>query len=236
VIAELGDPERVPAIKERLATDALQLLDAAEPGSDLQLAWAQLLGWTATSTAQLDRVADLLNERVTVPGLVVDAELRWMLLARLVTTGRASDADIDAELERDPTDAGQRRATTCRASFPDAAHKAAAWTLLTDGESLGVIGVLEVADGFTQAEHADLLAPYTQRYFDILEHIWSTYGDHFSVVLSRALFPATADPRELIEQIDAFLAAEQREPGLLRVLIEFRDIAERARRSRALSA
>jgi aminopeptidase N len=236
VIAELGDPERVPAIKERLATDALRLLDAAEPGSDLQLAWAQLLGWTATSTAQLDRVADLLNERVTVPGLVVDAELRWMLLARLVTTGRASDADIDAELERDPTDAGQRRATTCRASFPDAAHKAAAWTLLTDGESLGVIGVLEVADGFTQAEHADLLAPYTQRYFDILEHIWSTYGDHFSVVLSRALFPATADPRELIEQIDAFLAAEQREPGLLRVLIEFRDIAARARRSRALPA
>jgi aminopeptidase N len=236
VIAELGDPRRVSAVKEQLAADALELLDTAEPGSDLQLAWAQALGWTAASTEQLDRIAGLLNQSIKVPGLVIDTELRWTLLARLATTGRASDADIDAELERDPTDAGQRRAITCRASFPDAAHKAAAWTLLTDSESLGVIGVLEVADGFTQAEHADLLAPYTQRYFDILEHIWSSYGDHFSVVLSRALFPATADPRELIEQIDAFLAAQEREPGLLRVLIEFRDVAERSLRSRALQA
>ena len=144
------------------------------------------------------------------------------------------DAEIDAELERDSTDAGERRAATCRASLPDEAHKAAAWTLLTETDLLGVQGVIEVADGFTQAEHADLLVPYTQRYFDTLERIWSAYGDHFSVVLSRALFPATADPHVLIEQIDTFLGAEPREPGLVRVLVEFRDVAERALRSRAL--
>jgi aminopeptidase N len=234
VIAELGDPQRVREVKEHLATAAVRLLDAAEPDSDHQLAWAQSLGWTATSNEQLDRVAGLLDASVEVPGLVVDTELRWTLLGRLASTGRAGDAEIDAELERDSTDAGQRRAATCRASLPDAAHKAAAWTLLTESDLLGVQGVLEVADGFTQAEHADLLAPYAQRYFDTLAHIWSSYGDHFSVVLSRALFPTTADPRELIERIDSFLGAEQREPGLVRVLVEFRDVAERALRSRAL--
>jgi aminopeptidase N len=233
VIAELCDPRRAPEVKERLATSAAQLLDAAEPGSDHQLAWAQALGSTATSKEQLDLVAGLLDASVEVPGLVVDTELRWTLLGRLATTGRATDAEIDAELERDSTDAGQRRAATCRASLPDAAHKAAAWSLLTETDLLGVQGVLEVADGFTQSEHADLLAPYAQRYFDTLAHIWATYGDHFSVVLSRALFPTTADPRELIGQIDSFLGAEQREPGLVRVLVEFRDVAERALRSRA---
>jgi aminopeptidase N len=236
VIAELGDPRRAPEVKEHLATGSLRSLDAAVPGSDHQLAWAQSLGWSATSKEQLDRVAGLLDASVEIPGLVVDTELRWTLLGRLATTGRVSDAEIDAELERDPTDAGQRRAATCRASLPDAAHKAAAWTLLTETDLLGVQGVLEVADGFTQSEHADLLAPYAQRYFDALAHIWSSYGDHFSVVLTRALFPATADPHELIEQINAFLDAEQREPGLVRILVEFRDVAERALRSRALEA
>ncbi|HEY1762244.1 MAG TPA: aminopeptidase N [Acidimicrobiales bacterium] len=236
VIAELGDPSQVSGVKEKLATTAARLLDAAKPGSDHQLAWAQLLGWTATSIAQLERVAGLLDGRVDVPGLVVDTELRWALLARLAAMGHASNADIDAQLKRDPTDAGQRRATTCRASLPDAAHKAAAWTLLAETDSLGVIGVLEVADGFTQLEHADVLAPYAKRYFDSLAHIWSTYGDHFCVVLSRALFPSTADPHELIEQINAFLGAEQREPSLERILVEFRDVAERALRSRALPA
>jgi aminopeptidase N len=234
VIAELADPKRVPEVKKHLAEAAVRMLGEAEPGSDHQLAWAQSLAWTATSPEQLDHVAALLEGRVEVPGLVVDTELRWTLLARLATTGRVGDAAIDAELERDSTDAGQRRAATCRASLPDAAHKEAAWTLLTASDSLGVQGVIEVADGFTQSEHADLLAPYAQRYFDTLEHIWSTYGDHFSVVLSRVLFPSTADPRQLIEQINAFLGAEQREPSLARVLVEFRDVAERALRSRAL--
>ncbi|HEV7959294.1 MAG TPA: ERAP1-like C-terminal domain-containing protein, partial [Acidimicrobiales bacterium] len=234
VMAELGDPRQVSVIKEQLAAAALRLIDEAAPGSDHQLAWAQLLGWTATSPAQLERVAGLLDGSVDVPGLIVDAELRWALLGRLATVGTVGDAVIDEELQRDPTDAGQRRAATCRASLPDAAHKAAAWTLLTESDLLGVQGVLEVSAGFTQSEHADLLAPYAQRYFDSLGHIWSAYGDHFSVVLSRALFPSTADPRALIEQIDAFLSAEQRGPGLVRVLIEFRDVAERSLRSRAL--
>ncbi len=236
VMATFGDPRWLPVAKEQLADVALRSLSAAEPGSDHQLAWAQLLSWTATSNAQLDRVEGLRNASVEVPGLVIDTELRWALLGRLATTGHLSDAAIDEELQRDPTDAGERRAATCRASIPDAAHKAAAWSLLTETDQLGVQGVLEVAEGFTQAEHADLLAPYAQRYFDALEGFWSNYGDHFSVVLSRALFPATADPQTLIEQINAFLGEREREPGLVRVLVEFRDVAERALRTRALQA
>jgi len=41
---------------------------------------------------------------------------------------------------------------------------------------------------------------------------------------------------ELLERTDAFLAAEARDPGLVRVLTERRDIVTRALRSRALAA
>jgi aminopeptidase N len=230
-----GDPQRVSEGKSELAAAAVRLLDAAEPGSDHQLAWAQLLSWTATTPEQLDVLAGLLDGSVQIPDLPVDAELRWALLRRLATAGRAGDAEIDAELNRDATDAGRRHATACRAAIPDAEHKAAAWHLLAETEDLGVQGVIEASRGFNQIEHASLLAPYAERYFEVLPAIWSSRGQHIRVLLAQVLFPYPAASPELMEQINAFLAAGQdRDPGLVRVLIEGRDIVARALRSRAL--
>jgi len=113
----------------------VQLLGSAEPGSDHQLAWIQLLAWTATAGDQLDLIAALLAGSTAIPGLLADAELRWSLLQRMAATGRADDAAIDAQLAADPSDAGRRNAAACRAAIPDAAHKEAAWQLLTGGQA-----------------------------------------------------------------------------------------------------
>jgi aminopeptidase N len=232
----MADPQWVPEGKERLATVAARLLHTAGPGSDHQLAWAQLLGWTAITPEQLDLLAGLLNGSAEIAGLTVDTELRWSLLSRLAATGRAGEAQIDAELQRDATDAGRRHAAACRAALPDAQHKAAAWALLAESEDLGVEGVIEVARGFTQPEHAHLLAPYAQRYFEILPVMWSSRGEALRLLLSEMLFPYPAASPELLDQIDAYLAAQERDPGLSRVIVERRDNIERALRSRALPA
>jgi aminopeptidase N len=234
ILVLMADPAWVPEGKAQLAAEAAHLLRSAEPGSDHQLAWAQLLGWTATTPDQLDLISGLLDSSVAIAGLSVDTELRWILLARLAATGRASDDDIDAELKRDPTDAGQRHAAACRAAIPDAAHKAAAWTLLAQSEDLGYEGSIAVANAFVQAEHAELLAPYGQRYLEVLPHIWSSREEHFRLLLGQVLFPYPAASAELIEQLDGFLAVSQRDPGLVRVIVECRDTAQRALRSRAL--
>jgi aminopeptidase N len=232
----MADPEWVRTGQEQLATAAAALLRSAEPGSDHQLAWAQLLSWTATTPDQLDLVAGLLDGRSEVPGLAVDTELRWSLLLRLVATGRAGDPEIDAELARDATDAGQRYAAGCRAAVPDAEHKAAAWAPLAESEDLGVEGVFEVTRGFAQPEHAPLLAPYAERYLEVMPTIWSSRGDHFRIVLGQQLFPYPAASPELVQRIDEFLAAEERDPGLARVVVECRATVQRALRSRALPA
>jgi aminopeptidase N len=228
-----GDPRWVPEGKAELAGAAARLLHAAEPGSDHQLAWVQLLSWTAATPEQLGLLAGLLDHGAELPGLTVDAELRWAILRRLATTGRAGDPQIDAELRRDATDAGTRHATACRAAIPDAAHKAAAWHLLAETEDLGALGVVECARGFIQPEHASLLAPYAERYFEVLPAIWSSRGEHLRMVLARLLFPYPAAGPELLGRIDGFLAAGDRDPGLARVLAETRDIVVRALRSRA---
>ncbi len=235
LMAVTADPSWLAEGKEQLATAALELLLAAEPGSDHQLAWAQLLSWTAITPEQLDFVAGLLDGSQVVPGLAVDTELRWALLRRLAATGRAGDAEIDAELATDPTDAGRRHAEASRASIPDAEHKAAAWQLITHADELGHEGVRAVASGFGQPEHAELLTPYVDAYFEVLPEIWESRGDHIKRLLADSLFPYTAASPELIRRIDEFLAAEQRDPALVRVLIDRRDIIDRALRSRALA-
>jgi aminopeptidase N len=233
-ITVASDPKWVPEGKSQLAEAGVGLLRAAEPGRSHQLAWAQLLSWTATTPEQLDLLAGLLDGSAGIPGLAVDTELRWALLRRLATAGRAGDAEIDAELERDATDAGIRHASACRAAIPDAEHKAAAWRMLTETEDLGVLAAAETAHGFLQPEHASLLAPYTERYFDILPKIWSARGEHLRIMLGQVLFPHPAASPELVARVDAFLAAGDCDPGLVRMLVERRDVVVRALRSAAL--
>jgi aminopeptidase N len=235
LLRSMADPAWVGEGKQQLATAAVGLLRSAEPGSDHQLAWAQLLGWTATTPGQLDLLAGLLDGSAEVPGLAVDTELRWALLERLAATGQAGDAEIDAELERDATDAGRRHAAGVRAAVPDAEHKEAAWALLAESDDLGVEGVIEVSRGFNQPEHAELLTPYAERYLATLPAIWSSRGEFFRNLLGQLLFPYPAVSPELVERLDAFLA-EDRDPGLARVVIEARDRVQRALRSRALPA
>ncbi|HTT55341.1 MAG TPA: aminopeptidase N [Streptosporangiaceae bacterium] len=229
-----GDPHWVPAGKQQLADVAVPLLRAAEPGSDRQLAWAQLLSWTAVTDEQLGLLDGLLGGQAGIPGLVVDTELRWALLARLASTGRAGDARIDAELARDDTDAGRRHAAACRASIPDAAHKSAAWRLITEPGGPGIEDTVEVGLAFNQAEHAELLAGYADRFLTELPAVWAALSVPLRMVLGQVLFPYPAASPDLLATVDAVLAGESLDPAFRRAVIEGRDVAEKALRARAL--
>ncbi|HEY2313271.1 MAG TPA: aminopeptidase N [Streptosporangiaceae bacterium] len=236
LLRAMADPAWAATGARQLADTGARLLATAGPGSDHQLAGAQLLSWTATSLDQLDLIAGLLDGRAVPPGMEVGSELRWALLQRLAVTGRAGDAEIDAELNKDKSDAGQRAAAACRAAIGDAEHKDVAWQLLAESVDISADLLRSVASAFHQPEQAALLAPYAQRYFDVLPGMWSASGGHLRVARGAALFPVTAASQELIDQIDAFLGSGEREPGLVRVLIERRDQVRLALRSRSLTA
>ena len=68
----------------------------------------------------------------------------------------------------------------------------------------------------------------------MLPQIWSSRGEHYREGLGTALFPHPAASPALLERIDAFLAAGQRDPGLVRLLTERRHIVASSLRSRAL--
>jgi aminopeptidase N len=194
LIATFANSRQAAQCKAILAAPAGELLCSAKPGSDHQLSWFELLSWTAATEAELQALAALLDGTRTVPGLMLAAESRWAVLRRLAVVGEADDARIDAELARDPSDAGRRHAAACRAAIPDPEHKAAAWRLLVH-QTTGPETVTAVADGMMQPEHTALLVPYTARFLAEIPDLWRTRSGHMRVRLANVLFPYPAVTR-----------------------------------------
>jgi aminopeptidase N len=231
-IDPFGDPARSEERRTRLAARAFELADASGPGSDLQLAFTRAAGSNATSEAQLERVAAILDGRETLDGLVVDTELRWLLLRRLVATGRADDAQIDAELERDDTSAGRCHALALRASRPTPAAKAEAWRQIVELDELPNAEQSATIGGFVSYEQRDLLEPYVEAYFAAIGDVYRTRSSEMAQQLIVGLYPYWKTDASTIARTETYLNDEQPGAALRRMLLEGRDALARALRSR----
>ncbi|MFJ7907911.1 aminopeptidase N [Kitasatospora sp. NPDC096204] len=229
-----ADPQWREQGLERWAAAAEEHLRAAEPGSDHQLAWARALASVARTDGQLDLLAGLLDGSVEVKGLAVDTELRWTLLVRLAATGRADEAAIAAELERDNTAAGQEHAATCRAARPTAEAKAQAWASVVESDKLTNYVQEAVIAGFQQSDQRELLAPYAAKYFAAVKGIWETRSHEISQQIIVGLYPALEVTQGTLDTTDAWLASAEPAPALRRQVVESRAGVERALKAQAV--
>ncbi|MEV4557441.1 aminopeptidase N [Kitasatospora sp. NPDC049285] len=218
---------------QRWAAAAETALAAATPGSDHQLAWTRTLAGAARTDAQLDLLAGLLDGTAVIDGLAVDTELRWTLLTRLVATGRADDAAIAAELERDNTSSGQEHAATCRAARPTAEAKAEAWASVVESDTLTNYVQEAVIAGFQQPDQRELLAPYIEKYFAAVKGVWESRSHEISQQIIVGLYPAYAVSQATLDTTDAWLTTADPAPALRRQVIEARAGVERALRAQS---
>ena len=210
-------------------------LQAAEPGSDKQLAYAQALARVAVTPASLDLLARLLDGSGQVPGLAVDTELRWQLLHRLVSRGLAGPEGIDAELARDATDAGERYAQMCRAAIPAPEAKAASWAAIVSG-TVPNATFRAMLRGFADPDQDDLLAPYAERYFAALPGMWQDGASDMAQFFARVAYPATVISEQAMDGTSAYIEQQRPTPALARLLAEGRDDVARALRCQRRSA
>ncbi|MGW1769799.1 aminopeptidase N [Streptomyces sp. NPDC002073] len=215
---------------------SLEHLRAAAPGSDHQLAWARAFAATARTGEQLDLLAALLDGSESVEGLVVDTELRWAFLERLAATGRADEAQIAAELERDKTAAGERHAATARAARPTAEAKAAAWASVIESDSLPNAVQEAVIGGFVQTDQRELLASYTEKYFAVVKDIWESRSHEIAQQIAVGLYPSLQVSQATLDATDAWLAAAEPNAALRRLVSESRSGVERALKAQAADA
>jgi aminopeptidase N len=232
-IDPFGDPARAAQRRQRLAARIFELLDASETGSGLQLAFARSAATNAVEDDQLSRITALLSGEEVIDGLVVDTDLRWLLLRRLVATGRAPDGAIDAELERDDTSAGRRYALTLRAARPTTEAKAKAWRSMVEEDTLPNAELAATIAGFVSYEQRDLLAPYLDRYFASIGEVYRTRSHEMAEQIIAGLYPVWVSETSTLDRTEAYVRDEQPGAALRRTLIESRDSLARALRARA---
>ncbi|GAA4925134.1 membrane alanyl aminopeptidase [Stackebrandtia albiflava] len=211
----------------RLREIATGLRESAVPGGDVQLSAFRLEADTVDDDAGVAWLRAVLAGEDVPVGLDVDAELRWAILTRLSVLGAAGEADVVAELERDPSSEGRKHAATCRAAFPTAEAKAAAWQEVQYASGRSNHELRAVAKGFWWPEQADLTAEYVSRYFtDTPDGIGKRMPWEI-MHLARELFPVHAASVETVAAAERMLDREL-DPQLRRVVVDCLDDLRRA--------
>jgi aminopeptidase N len=234
-IEQFGNPENRAANRDALAAALIEALAKTEPGSDHQLAFVKNIAGLARTKDHIALIAGWLDGSATPAGLVVDTDLRWQLVARLVALGELPEAAIDQELERDNTAGGQRQAASARAGIPTAEAKLIAWNAVIENHNLANALLESTVGGFSQPDQRELLAPYVDKYFAVIAEVWETRTNEIAQTLTLGLFPSLLGSPEILAKADAFISGSS-DVGAIRLVRELRDNVARSLRCQAFDA
>ncbi|MEU1300535.1 aminopeptidase N [Streptomyces shenzhenensis] len=231
-----ADPAAREALLTRWTDATLAHLRSAEPGGDHQLAWARAFAATARTPEQLDLLEGLLDGTHTVEGLAVDTDLRWAFVERLAAVGRFDETEIAGEYGRDRTAAGERHAATARAARPTPEAKAEAWASVIESDKLPNAVQEAVIGGFAQSDQRELLAPYTERYFEVVKDIWGSRSHEIAQQIAVGFYPSIQVSEETLRRTDAWLASAEPNAALRRLVSESRAGVQRALKAQTADA
>ncbi len=232
-----ADPAWAPSGWAELARAAKATLATAEPGSGLQLAWARAYVQASRSAEDLAAVRGWLNGVDVPAGLAIDTELRWVILQSLVSKGVGGPAEIEAELAGDRTASGEREAAYAHALVPTPENKAAVWAQLTGPDALPNWRNRALLQGFAPAVQAELVAPYRERYFEVVDQVWAQRDSEPAQEFVQLAYPTQQVSEDTVAATDAWLAAAGDKPASLRRLVaEGRDAVVRALKARERDA
>ncbi|NUP75370.1 MAG: aminopeptidase N [Sinomonas sp.] len=225
------------ALRDGYLSSVAKQLRAAEPASDHQLAWARALAkGSRFGGGQLALVRSLLDDDGAIAGVSADAELRWSLWQALAAQGMTEEAELDAELDRDPTARGRVGHALAVAARPTAEAKRGAWNAVVETESLSNELLGATVEGFSLGP-AELRRPYREPYFEVLERVWAERSNEIASRIVRGLYPSdeelepggAAEENALLRQTDSWLASHpDAPPALRRLIVEQRDHLRRA--------
>ncbi|MBG6184448.1 aminopeptidase N [Arthrobacter sp. CAN_A214] len=239
-VERFSPPAARPALRRRYGTLLKKGLMASGQGSDLQLAWARALAGAARTAGEpTGLLRALLDGDAVVPGLEIDAELRWMFLQALAAHGLTTSGELEAELAADNTASGKVGYTLASAAFPDPAIKRAAWQEAVHGDQLSNDLLSATIEGFTLGG-IELTRPFDARYFDAIGEVWQRRGIEMASRVVRGLYPGHSDSdggpdpstHPAVQATDRWLAGNSGAPrALRRIVIEERDHLLRALRA-----
>jgi aminopeptidase N len=215
---------QVSVYRQHFASRLWQLALEAQAGSDAQLQLVQAFVQHAREP-HADDVTNLAAKQGP-RGFSVSTDMAWSALQRLVAMGRAGEPEINETLTNDDTSTGHLAAMQARAMVPTPESKAQTWDLMAAG-TLTNYELRHVVMGFTDVHDHELLAPYTSKYFEQIDELWTDNSYEMGETLALGLFPSWAVTKETA---DRALAAMNATPHLAleRILTELHDDVLRA--------
>jgi aminopeptidase N len=159
-----------------------------------------------------------------------DIDLQWRILVRKAELGGETDGESEVLLERDPDPEAWLRALGVTAARPDAQAKAEAWRQLAVERTVPVGSAHIVARPFWRPDQEELLAPYADRYLELLPGLHRG-GMINGMAFTYWLFPLFAIDESYFARADR--VAEGAAPVVRNALAERSDEVRRMLRSRA---
>jgi aminopeptidase N len=225
-VNSLSAPQNRPALQHKWERGLRRLVDEAAPGSDHQLTFVRSYAAAAHTDEALADLEGLLDGSLVLEGLSVDQDLRWVLLTHLARAGRADEARIDAELQRDRTISGKEHAAAARAARPTAEAKAEAWRLAVEDPQTPNETQRSIVLSFQRTGQQEVLAPYLEKYLEAAETMWDHLGSHKASVALEYIFPRPLASQQLLDRVDEWLSTSDADPAAKRFVAEGRaDVA-----------
>jgi aminopeptidase N len=236
-----SEPAHRSTVRARLARASRERFGRSQPGGDAQLLWTTALVVSAREPADVEWVRGLLDGTTQPEGLAIDVGVRWSAVTALATIGAADEGLIARELERDPTDAGQRWAAAARAARPLAAAKREAWEAVIHDGAPSHAGAPShsmkraIAGGFHKVDQQELLSAFVKPYFDSLLPVWESHDSEEAISIVEWMYPRAVHTQDVVDATDAALSQDLPGP-LRRSLLESQDAIKRALRAQAFDS
>lgn len=204
----------------------------APASSDAQLLWARAFAAAAHHDPhRAEAIRAMLDNDALAPrGLALDADMRWLLLTALASTGAIDPAEVEAEYARDATSNGATARIRALAARPLPEVKRASWHSAWNDNSLSNDHLDATIGGFLAGGRRDLTAEFDSSYFAQIRDVWTTRSIEIAGRLVTGLFPKG----DSTDDVDSWLLAHSDAPrALIRLVVEQRDHLARALRVRA---
>ncbi|MBI4869737.1 MAG: aminopeptidase N [Candidatus Wallbacteria bacterium] len=201
----------------KVHTLAWERLERAEPGTDAQKTWFELVVDSAFEPAGLAHLEGLLDGSVSFEKLEMDPEKRWRTVQRLAAFDRPGAAGrLASELARDGTDLGKRHAIRAEASLPSAANKQAFWKRFVEDAGTSLDMLRSAMNGFHWFHQEALSKGFVDAYFQAIPKVRASRDQEFANSFVEAAFPSNVHDAALLKRAEDFLKSSGDLPSDLR--------------------
>jgi aminopeptidase N len=168
-------------------------LALAARGGSLRMVALRALARTAVTEHQLAALKGALAD---------DVDLTWRAFTRFAALDQLDPAAVAALRDKDPNPDVWVRALAAESAQPSASAKEAAWRAVMTDHSVPIGSIAEVASAFWQPGQPDTVAPFAERYLEVLPDLGSA-GMISAMVRAQTMFPLFGVGREFVDRVVA---------------------------------